>query len=153
VAEAGIVTGVANRAVAIRAGGRGDVTASHLLWEVNQGSEVGSPVLHAGYLYWADQEGIARCLNAKTGEVVYKQRLDPPSGPVYASGIIADGKLYYVSREKGTYVLAAQPRYQLLAHNKLAADTSVFNGTPAISRGQLLLRSDRCLYCIGAAKR
>jgi hypothetical protein len=54
-----------------------------------------------------------------------------------------------VSRENGTFVLAAEPRYQVLAHNVISTDKSVFNATPAISRGQLLIRSDEYLYCIG----
>jgi outer membrane protein assembly factor BamB len=89
------------------------------------------------------------CVNAKTGEVVYKERLEPRPGRIYASGVIADGKLWYVSRENGTYVLPAEPRYQLLARNTIESDDSVFNATPAISQRQLLLRSDKCLYCIG----
>jgi outer membrane protein assembly factor BamB len=80
--------------------------------------------------------------------VVYKQRLNPPSGRVYASGIIANGKLYYVSRENGAYVLPAEPRFEVLAHNRMEADQTVFNATPAVSRGALLLRSDSYLYCI-----
>jgi hypothetical protein len=62
---------------------------------------------------------------------------------------VADGKIYYVSREKGVYVLAAKPEYELLAHNVIAGDSSIFNASPAVSDGQLLLRSDTHLYCIG----
>jgi outer membrane protein assembly factor BamB len=79
---------------------------------------------------------------------VYQERLEPRPGRVYASGVCADGKIYYVSRENGAYVLAAQPRFELLAHNQIASDTSVFNATPAISQGKILLRSDSFLYCI-----
>jgi outer membrane protein assembly factor BamB len=119
------------------------------LWEIKHGVEVGSPILHEGRLYWAHQEsGIAFCVDAKTGGVVYQERLQPRPGRIYASGIIADGKLYYVSRESGAYVLAASPRFKLLSHNVIKSDSSVFNATPAISRGQLLLRSDGYLYCL-----
>jgi outer membrane protein assembly factor BamB len=145
----GIIYAVANRAVAVRPGGKGDVTKSNLLWEIKEGSEVGTPVFYKGHLYWANQDGIACCVDAKNGKVVYKERLNPPSGRVYASGIIADGKLYYVSRENGAYVLPAEPRFEVLAHNRIDADQTVFNATPAVSRGALLLRSDSYLYCIG----
>ncbi|MBL7043737.1 MAG: serine/threonine protein kinase, partial [Pirellulaceae bacterium] len=57
-------------------------------------------------------------------------------------------KLYGVTRLDGTVVLALQPEFQELAHNQLG-DESVFNATPAITDGQLLLRSDEALYCIG----
>jgi hypothetical protein len=65
--------------------------------------------------------------------------------------VLADGKIYYVTRESGTFVLQASPEYKLLAHNSLN-DKSIFNASPAVSHSQLILRSDRYLYCIGAAK-
>jgi len=88
-------------------------------------------------------------LDAKTGRLVYEQRLKPSPGIVYASGVLADGKLYFVSREKGTYVLQSGPQFKQLAHNTIDSDKSIFNATPAVSRGQLLLRSRKFLYCIG----
>jgi outer membrane protein assembly factor BamB len=139
-------------AVAIRAGGRGDVTNTHKSWEIKKGSSVCTPVYHDGYLYWTNEDGIALCVHATTGAVVYEERLQPPSRLIYASGVIADGKLYYVSREKGTFVLAAQPRFEQLAHNVFESDRSIFNATPAISRGRILLRSDKYLYCLGTTK-
>jgi len=114
------------------------------------GSNVPSPVCHRGYLYWANEKGGMFCVNAKTGEVIYKERLRPSPGLIYASPVAADGKVYYVSRTKGTYVLAAKPEFELLAHNTISDDDSVFNASPAISNGQLLLRSDEFLYCIGS---
>ncbi len=136
--------------LAIRAGGRGDVTASHKLWELREGSNVSSPVYFQGHLYWShDTKGSVYCVNAKTGEVVYEERLSPNPGKIYASPTAADGKLYYVSREKGTYVLPAQPAFEVLAHNIIDNDDSIFNGSPAIFDGRILLRSDKYLYCLG----
>ncbi len=57
--------------------------------------------------------------------------------------------LYYVSRENGAFVLAAKPQFELLAHNVIETDDSIFNGSPVVSDGQILLRSDEYLYCIG----
>ena len=65
------------------------------------------------------------------------------------SPVIAGDKLYAVSREQGVFVLATGPEFKQLAHNRFSADTSVFNATPAVSEGQLFLRSDRFLYCLG----
>jgi outer membrane protein assembly factor BamB len=145
------IGGSPNRAVAIRAGGRGDITGTHKLWDIKQGSEIGTPVYYEGHLYWANEEsGIAYCVEAKTGDVKYKERLQPRPGRIYASGVIGDGKLYYVSRENGTFVLPASPRFELLAHNTFTSDASVFNATPAISTGRLYLRSDKYLYCLSA---
>lgn len=139
-----------HRLVAIRSGGRGDVAETHLAWDIKQGTGICTPVFYEGHVYWTNEEsGIAYCVNAATGAVVYKERLQPRPGKIYASGVIADGKLYYVSRENGTFVLPAAPRFEVLAHNTIESDDSIFNATPAISRGQLLLRSDKYLYCIG----
>ncbi len=138
-----------SKLVAVRSGGRGDVTDSHKLWTLGKGSNVSSPVFHEGYLYWAhESRGMVYCADAKTGELVYEQRLNPKPGLVYASPTVVDGKLYYVSRDKGTFVVAAKPEFELLAHNKIASDTSIFNGSPVVMAGQLLLRSDKYLYCI-----
>jgi outer membrane protein assembly factor BamB len=136
-----------NKTIAVRAGGRGDVTETHKLWEINEGANVPSPVYHDGHLYWANDRGVAYCVAADTGEVVYEERL--ASGKFYASPVVVDGKLYYVTREKGAYVLPAEPRFEVLAENEIETDDSVFNGSPVVSEGQLLLRSDTYLYCIG----
>jgi outer membrane protein assembly factor BamB len=141
-------------ALAIKAGGKGDISASHVLWRINKGSNVGSPLYLDGRLYWShEQSGIAYCVDAKSGALVYAERLQPDPGLIYASATYGDGKIYYVSRQEGVYVLAAGPKFKLLAHNRFKSDNSVFNGSPAIADGQLFLRSDRYLYCIGKAKR
>jgi outer membrane protein assembly factor BamB len=126
------------------------VTQSHVLWRANKGSNVSSPVYHEGHLYWIhERQGIAYCLDAKTGETVYQERLEPRPGIVYSSITAADGKLYAVSQHNGTYVLAAKPQFELLAHNVFADDDNRANASPAVHAGQLLLRNDRYVYCIG----
>jgi outer membrane protein assembly factor BamB len=149
-AHAGIVyiTGGRERTTfAIRAGGRGDVTRTHLVWQVRKGSNVSSPVYHDGHLYLAnDSPAVACCLDAKTGEVRYEERL--PDGEIYASPVLAGGKLYYVMRHGTTHVVAAQPRFELLASSRLG-DHARCNATPALAGGRLFLRTDRFLYCIG----
>jgi len=135
---------------AMRAGGSGDVTASHVEWTTTHGTEICTPILHGGHVYWTNEEsGFAFCLDAKTGAVAYKERIEPKPGLIYASGVLVGDRIYYVSRENGSYVVEAKPAFRLLARNVIESDTSIFNGTPAISRGQLFLRSDRFLYCIG----
>ena len=136
--------------MAIRAGGRGDVTDTHKLWELRRATKVPSPLYHDGLLYWVGNRGFACCLEADTGKVVYQQRLkiSGPGDKVYASVVLAEGKLYAVSRRGGTLVLAAGRQFKELARNELG-DDSVFNATPVVSDGRLLLRSDRFLYCLG----
>ena len=139
-----------NTAMAIKAGGSGDVSKTHVLWTVGRGSNVSSPLYHDGHLYWASEKrGVVYCVDVKSGKMKHEQRLDPNPDLVYASAFLAGGKIYYVSRNHGTYVIDAKPQFKQLAHNVIASDTSVFNGSPAAMDGKLLLRSDRRLYCIG----
>jgi len=136
-------------AMAIRSGGRGDVNVSHVLWKTGKGSNVPSPVLHDGHLYFAhDNLGIALCLRADTGAVVYEERLSPNPGQIYASPVLADGKLYYLGRGGRAVVLPANPKYAVLADNTLEGGRGVFNATPAFDGPRLLIRSNRALYCI-----
>jgi outer membrane protein assembly factor BamB len=153
VADDGIVYAIGGRkevrSLAVRAGGRGDVTATHRLWKTAHGSKVPSPIYHDGHLYWVEHTGIAFCMNAKTGDVVYKERLAADQqGKTYASAVLAAGRLYVVTCQGGTFVLEAKPQFKQLAHNVLG-DDSVFNASPAVVPGRLLLRSDRFLYCLG----
>jgi outer membrane protein assembly factor BamB len=144
VAHKDVVYVVRGQALAIRAGGRGDVTKSHVLWRTKGSSVVASPVYHDGYLYWA--AGPSFCLDAATGKEVFRNRL---GGSFYASALAADGKIYCVSRFEGTFVLAAEPKFKQLAHNKFEDDNSRTNASPIAHEGCLLLRTDRYLYCIG----
>ena len=135
-------------ALAVRAGGSGNVTATHRLWTSDRGSNVSSPVYHEGHLYWMhEQRGIAYCARASDGEIVYEQRLDR-AGQVYASALLAAGRVYYLTRDGKTFVLAAKPQFEQLAVNDLR-DGGVFNGSFAVTGNRLLVRSDKYLYCLG----
>ena len=137
--------------VAIRLGGKGDVTQSHRLWETNRSPYVPTPVLCDGHLFWVNRQGIVWCLDAKDGQVVYQERLDSQNDTAafYASPVVAGGKIYAVSRKSGTFVLLANSEFQQIAQNRIASDPTEFNGTPAISNGRLYIRSHRFLYCLG----
>jgi outer membrane protein assembly factor BamB len=138
-----------NTAIAVRAGGKGNVTSTHLLWTLKKGSNVTSPVYHEGHLYWSSEsKSSVYCVKADKGTLVYEKSLTPNSDRIYASPLLADGKIYYVSRTNGTYVVEASPNFKLFAHNTLG-DASVFNASPAPDNGQLLMRSNRYLYCLG----
>ncbi len=144
------VGGRKNTAVAIKAGGRGDVTKTHKLWSVSRGSNVSSPVYYDGHLFWFhERRGVAYCIDVKTGKLVYEKRIQPRPGIIYSSMLVADGKLYMVSQHNGTYVISANEKFELLAHNTFGEDDSRTNACPIISDGQILLRNDKYLYCIG----
>ena len=118
-------------------------------------SYVVTPVLHEGHLYWIDDQGMYFCVSAKTGETVDKQRVSGiKSGgrPVYASPVSIHGKLFMQTRNSGLFVLEGSPKMQLLKQNRFESDSSVFNATPAVDKGQLFLRSYTHLYCVMADK-
>ncbi|MEW4486646.1 PQQ-binding-like beta-propeller repeat protein [Thalassoglobus sp. JC818] len=165
-------------AVALEAGGSKDVSESNTVWKGQTSTEYGTPVLHDGHLYSVSRS-VMTCLNAETGERVYQKRLDtgetvgdgegeqrggmrrgggggmrsqsgPPSnGGDYASPVLADGKIYVTTDTGVVYVVAAKPEFELIATNDMTFDNSGFGATPAISDGQLFLRSHTHLYCIG----
>ncbi len=135
-------------ALAVRTGGSGDVTSSHRLWTSIKGSNVSSPVVRDGHLYWVhEQLGVAYCAEAENGNLVYEERLNR-AGQVYASALLAEDRVYYLTRSGRTFVLAARPGFEQLAVNDLN-DGSVFNGSPAVDGTRLLIRSDKFLYCLG----
>lgn len=134
-----------SQTVSVRSGGRGDVTNTHKLWHKDVGANVCSPVVHDGHLYWvSDRTNDAYCLSLADGSVIYSE----PAGPQpYSSPLLADGKLYVVTRNGGTLVLAAKPQFEKLALNILD-DKSTFNASVIAYDGALYLRSDENLYCI-----
>jgi outer membrane protein assembly factor BamB len=144
-----ITAGRKPHTLAIRVGGQGDVTTSRIAWEAGEGSKVPTPVYYEGHLYWVDHTGVAVCVNAQSGKTVYKQRLNirARGDKVYASPVVAGGKIYVPTREDGVIVLAAEPEFKELARNRLD-DPSISNATLAIAGDRLLARSNRFLYCV-----
>ncbi|MFP6765674.1 MAG: PQQ-binding-like beta-propeller repeat protein [Planctomycetaceae bacterium] len=87
-------------------------------------------------------------MNARTGEQVYRERLETGGGrPFYASPVLCEGRLFVPSRSDGVYVLEARPGFKLLARNRLSDETD-FNASVAIANGQLILRSSQTVYCV-----
>lgn len=134
-------------AVALRAGGRGDVTKSHRLWTSKKGGNVSSPVFHQGRVHWLNDKETACCADALTGEMIYEERVDRID-QVWASPVLAGDKLYFLSRRGVTAVLAVGPKFERLVTNDLK-DGNIFNATPAIAGDNLFIRSDLFLYCVG----
>jgi outer membrane protein assembly factor BamB len=94
-----------------------------------------------------DNREMAYCAEAKTGKVIYEQRLNR-AGQVYASALLAGDRIYYLTRDGKTFVVAAKPTFEELAVNDLR-DGSIFNATFAVDGSKLLVRSDKFLYAIG----
>ncbi|HEV7282023.1 MAG TPA: PQQ-binding-like beta-propeller repeat protein [Pirellulaceae bacterium] len=153
-----VVYGVENSdggAAAVRAGGMGDVTETHVLWTGDPRGRFISPVLVDGRLY-TFPSFIATTLDAKTGEVLSEDRLEKPpgvreGGAQYSSPVVAGGNVYWTSRSGTVYVVAAGEEFEQVAANRFTRNESEwFVASPAIVDGQIFLRSSERLYCIAA---
>jgi outer membrane protein assembly factor BamB len=134
--------------LALRAGGHGDVTTSHLIWSSGNGPDVPTPVTDGTYLYVINDRGIMWCLDLKTGKDVYgRQRVRP--GTYSGSPVVADGKIYVTNEDGVTVVVKAGPVFQVVAENDLDDYTL---SSPAISDGQIFIRTAKFLFCIGLRK-
>jgi outer membrane protein assembly factor BamB len=130
--------------MAIRPGGRGDVTESHILWRTPTGaSYVPSILYYDGLLYMTSDAGILTCAEASTGKQVWRQRL---KGVFFASPTAVDGKVYFVSETGEIIVISAGREPNIIARNNLGERLIA---SPAISRGHIFIRSDENLFCIG----
>jgi outer membrane protein assembly factor BamB len=134
--------------LALRAGGRGDVTTSAKLWDFQSGPDVPTPVTDGTYVYVVNDRGITYCMELKTGKLVYgPERLTPAT--YSASPLLADGKIYITSEDGVTSVYRAGPKFELLAENRMDDYTL---SSIAVKDGQLFLRTAGWLWVIGQKK-
>ena len=130
--------------MAVRPGGKGDVTSSHVVWSVETGAPYVSSLVYAnGLLFMANDSGIVTAVDAKSGERVWQHRVP---GVFSASPIAAEGRVYFVSEGGRTLVMRASRTPEVLAENDLEAHLVA---SPAAARGKLFLRSDDRLFAIG----
>lgn len=154
-----VMGGRAGRAMAFRCGGQGNVSNTNTLWSNNLRAGICTPLIVGKNLYWTSG-GIFFAADRKTGEYVYRQRL-PRKGRAsggfrsvdYSSPVAAGENIVLFTRFGEGYVIKAGDEFQLVGHNEsFADDASWFNGTPAISDGELFVRSEGKLYCIGSTE-
>jgi outer membrane protein assembly factor BamB len=137
-------SGPGGATLAVRPGGRGDVTDTHLVWQNERAAPFVPSGIVVGDLYFvADDKGLGACLDAHTGEVVWRHRLE---GAFTASPVAAAGRVYFVNEEGVTFVLDASSRqYRELARNELG---EAAYASPAIAAGALFVRTAGHLFCI-----
>ncbi|GIW96075.1 MAG: serine/threonine protein kinase [Pirellulaceae bacterium] len=161
--------------VAVRAGGEGDVSATHLVWSGRDNNRISTPVAVNGRVYFFSNR-VANCIDARTGERIFQARLEggrtasartgqpsPPGGrggrfggrgmggfggSDYGSPIAAGDRIYFTTRNGDTFVIRASDKFEQLAVNRVTDEPEDFSATPAISDGQIFIRSDRHLYCV-----
>lgn len=139
-----------NPLVALRPGGSGDITSSHVAWTFQRGPDVPTPVSDGTYIYVVNDNGVVFCLEAATGNVVYGPERLPP-GTYSASPVLADGKIYVTTENDGvTTVYRAGPEFEILASNSFGDGCSPYClSSVAVSDGQLFIRSSANLWVIG----
>ena len=173
--------------VAVRAGGEGDVSKTHVLWRGKERSRIGTPVVDDKRIYVINSRA-AEWLDTASGKMVFQT--SPTGGPPaaeparsgprpggggqlpsgqrpgggrpgggrggmmgqdYSSPVLADGKIYFLSRAGVAFVYAAGAELKPLAQNHFAAGGGDFSASPAVSDGQLFIRSSKFLYCVEQA--
>jgi outer membrane protein assembly factor BamB len=134
--------------LAVRPGGDGDVTATHRLWREDKAPQrIGSGVIVGEHVYIVNEPSSAQCLELKTGKTLWTERLGPRS---WGSLVHADRRLYVTNSEAETVVLAAERTFRILSRNPLKEPCE---SSPAISEGDIFIRTYRHLWCIGKESR
>ena len=133
--------------MAVRPGGKGDISKSHIVWEnATGGPYISSLVYDNGLVYMATDVGAVTVVDARDGSRVWQQRID---GVFSATPVAADGKIYFVSEDGQTIVVKSGRTPEVLARNDLGERQIA---SPAVSNGQIFIRTDEHLFAIGTSK-
>ncbi len=132
--------------LALKPGGKGDITTTHRVWSFDLGPDVPTPISDGKLLYVVRDNGVVHALDVQTGAIVWgPERLK--TGAYSASPVLAEGRLYVTSENEGlTTVFAAGPKFEVLAENPL---DDYCLSSPAVSGGQIFIRTDKFLWAIG----
>ena len=137
-----------NGLLAVKLGGSGDVTNTHVLWRFEKSlPDVSAPLVYQDVVFLFRNGGIATTLNAQTGKLLKQARLTGALDDYYASPIGVDGKVYIASEHGKVVVLRAAGDWEILAINEFDSD---IYATPAVSEGRMYIRTRNALYAIGS---
>ena len=130
--------------LAIKPDGLGNVTGTKIVWRTNKGAAyVPSPISEGDYFLVVSDGGVAHCFEAATGRLAWQERL----GEHHASLVSANGLVYFLNDNGVMNVVRPGPVFTRVAQNEL--DEKTF-ASPALSHGQIFIRGDKSLFCIGA---
>jgi len=148
-----VTSGRAGPTLAVRPGGRGDVTSTHVVWSTPKGSPfVPSPLVLGDYLYTInDMASVASCFNAKSGDLIGQERLGEPLREGFsASPVAVGGKVFFTNDQGDTFVLGPAPDFKLLHVNRIGEQTLA---SPALVDGRWYIRTAAHLFAIGTPPR
>ena len=160
---------------AVKAGGDDDVSKTHKVWDSPDQSSYASPVVHNDMMFFVSG-GVVNAIDAKTGERVKRARLKAPAAESeasdedneggrtrrrrgggrssdYSSPVIAGDNMYYVKRNGEMHIISTDKELKQIAVNFVTKESEEFSATPAISDGQIFIRSNKRLYCVEEAKK
>lgn len=136
-----------NAIFAVKPGGRGELSGTHVAWKHNRSLPyVASPLYHQGRVYSVRSGGMATCYDAKTGDVIYRDERLGALGDYYASLTAADGNVFAVSQKGTVTVFSGSHALEVLARNEMGETVMA---TPAILDGRIYLRTEKRLLCFG----
>ena len=134
---------------AIKLGGSGDVTESHIIWKKSElGTDVPTPAAADGKVYLLSDKGAVTCMDIATGKELWMGQPEKNRNNFSSSPILADGKVYITREDGKTFVLAQGNDFKVLAANELDGSQAV--ATPVFVDGHIYIRTDTHLFCIGA---
>ena len=136
----------------LKPGGAGDVTAKRLFYERKMKKHtIGSPIVKDGHVYLCVTDGFMHCYELATGKLLWEERLPATgaSGQTWGSAVLAGDLLYVTNQSGDTFILRAAPKFEVIATNPLG---ELSNSTPALSDGEIFVRSHGALYCIANSK-
>jgi outer membrane protein assembly factor BamB len=129
-------------------GQRGDLTDTHRLWrEEKPQQRVGSGVIAGDHFYIVNDPGVAQCIELKTGKTAWRKRA---AGSTWSSSVLSGDRIYVTDQAGQTVVFRATPTDLEVLHRNDLGETT--RASPAVSDGQVFIRTHRNLYCIGARK-
>lgn len=145
-----VFTDARNVVLAIKPGGKGDITKTHVKWQyVGQMPYCPSPLFYNGMIYMVRNGGIVITLDAETGKELKKPTRLQSTGEFYASPVAGDGKIYMINQTGDVSVITAEPNWVELHNTSLEGDS---HATPAIADGRIYIRAGETLYCFGESE-
>ncbi len=161
IASDGIVFAFSGRnggSIAVKAGGKGDVTDSHVVWSGSDTASFGTPLVHQSKIYLIGN-GVLDVIDRESGSNLQQVRMKSPPGSSrggggrsgsanYSSPVIAGDKLFYLKGDGEMIVFSLGDKLEQLSVNRVTEDSESFGGSPAISDGRMFIRSSRHLYCV-----
>ena len=140
--------------MAVRPGGKGDVTATHKVWEGGRtANRLGSAVIKDGHMFLPTMPGMAECIELKTGKTIWNERIrgSGAKNDTWSSMVLAGDNIYVVNQSGDTIVLRASPKFEILQVNSIGNE--MCNASIALSDGDIFIRTHENLWCVSGATR